>query len=80
MASAMDRSIPLSVVAALTAVLVTSGQARPGEPAPGAAAAPTASGAQILGNDSYLRAFLAFRTPVVMTKDGQIKTALEPVG
>jgi hypothetical protein len=76
MASAIDRSITLGAVAVLTAVLATSGQARPGE----SAASPVASGAQILGDDSYLRAFLAFRTPVVVSKDGQIKTALEPVG
>jgi len=34
----------------------------------------------ILSNESYLRSYLGFRTPVYITKDGEIKVALEPVG
>jgi len=32
----------------------------------------------ILGNDSYLRSFLVFKTAVFITKDGQVKTAVDP--
>jgi hypothetical protein len=47
-----------------------------------AADAPPAAGPPmtILGNDSWLRSFLAFKTPLVITKEGEIKPALEPMG
>ncbi|MFH1024872.1 MAG: glycoside hydrolase domain-containing protein [Planctomycetota bacterium] len=49
-------------------------------PAIGAEAAPgsASGGTVILCNDSYLRGFLVFRTPVQISKDGQISTALDP--
>jgi hypothetical protein len=34
---------------------------------------------EVLTSDSYLRGYLVFRTPVVITPDGQVKVALEPV-
>ena len=30
---------------------------------------------EVLGNDSTLRRYLVFRTPVLITPDGQVKTA-----
>ncbi|MFH0983715.1 MAG: glycoside hydrolase domain-containing protein, partial [Planctomycetota bacterium] len=49
-------------------------------PATGAEAAPVSAsgGTVILCNDSYLRGFLVFRTPVQISKDGQISTAPDP--
>jgi hypothetical protein len=83
MVSAIDRSIALNAVAALIAVLATSSQARCGEAkaSPAAAApapAPAQTGTVVLSNDSYVRAFLAFRTPVFVTKEGEVKVVLEP--
>ena len=43
-------------------------------------AAPTASGSPILGNGSYLRSYLVYRTPLTITKDGELKVPLEPQG
>ena len=43
-----------------------------------AAAGPQAAGTTILSNDSYVRALLAFRTPVQASKDGRITTVLDP--
>ncbi len=43
-----------------------------------AADAPAPSGTAVLGNDSYVRAFLAFRTPVVINKAGEVKAAMDP--
>jgi hypothetical protein len=37
-----------------------------------------ATAATILSNDSYLRALLAFRTPVEVSPDGQLKTVMDP--
>ena len=34
----------------------------------------------VLCNDSYLRGYMAFRTPVQISKDGQLKTCLAPEG
>ena len=47
--------------------------------AAGGSAPPAQAGKVILSNESYLRAFLVFKTPVFITKDGQVKVALEPV-
>ena len=33
----------------------------------------------LLGNDSRLRAYLAFKAPVFITPDGQVKVALDPM-
>jgi hypothetical protein len=41
-------------------------------------AARRAAGATILSNDSCLRALLAFRTPLAISPDGQLKTVLDP--
>jgi hypothetical protein len=44
----------------------------------GAAPGPVAAGKAVISSDSYVRAFLAFRTPVVATKESEIKVALDP--
>ncbi|MCG3179111.1 MAG: hypothetical protein BIFFINMI_01442 [Phycisphaerae bacterium] len=41
--------------------------------------APAPGGTVILNQDSRLRAFMVFRTPVVMQADGKLRTALEPM-
>lgn len=37
-----------------------------------------AEGVTVLSQDSYVRAFLAFRTPVQISRDGQVTPSLEP--
>jgi hypothetical protein len=61
---------------------IGAGQAALTLPAPGAdpAPPPAAPATAILANDSYLRGFFVFRTPVCTTKEGDIQAALEPMG
>lgn len=40
---------------------------------------PATGGKVILNGDSQLRAFMVFRTPVVMTADGKLRTAFKPL-
>lgn len=63
----------ISAVCGLHLLAWSAAGARAGaaEPAPPAAMA-------VLNNDSYLRAFLVFKTPVFVTADGQVKVALDP--
>ena len=65
------RCLNLAMVLAASAAF--AGEAAP---APGV----SAGGVTVLCNDSYLRGYMAFRTPVQMSKDGQLKVCLEPVG
>ena len=44
----------------------------------GESPAPAASGTVILGNESYLRGYLTFKTPVYATKEGKIEVCLVP--
>ena len=61
----------------LTAVLSAAAPlARSAEDKP----APAPAGASILSDDSYLRSYLVFRTPVCIGKDGKLSVPLEPVG
>ena len=57
------------------ALLVLIAPAAAGDAPP---SAPTPSGAAVINNDSYVRAFLAFRTPMVATKSGEVKVAMDP--
>lgn len=41
---------------------------------------PPAGAMTVLNNDSYLRAYLVFQTPVQISKDGAVALALEPEG
>jgi hypothetical protein len=66
--------LALSFVAS---ALVAPAGALAGEGSPGAGA-PAAQRMEILNNDSYQRAYLVFRTPVAITKDGTFKTPLDP--
>jgi len=43
-------------------------------------AVPASAGATVLSNDSYLRSYLVFRTPVCIARDGKLSVPLEPVG
>ncbi|MBM4037486.1 MAG: hypothetical protein FJ290_03145, partial [Planctomycetes bacterium] len=56
----------------LATLAATSAAAFCGEPAP------VGGGVAVLSQDSYVRAFLAFRTPVQVSKDGQVTPSLEP--
>ena len=56
----------------LVALAITSAAAFCGEAVSGA------GGVVVLSQDSYVRAFLAFRTPVQISKDGQVTASLEP--
>lgn len=40
----------------------------------------SAGGVTVLCNDSYLRGYMAFRTPMQISKDGQLKMCLAPEG
>jgi len=56
----------------LASLAIASAAAFCGEAAPGA------GGVTVLSRDSYVRAFLAFRTPVQISKDGHVTVSLEP--
>ena len=47
---------------------------------PPAPAGGAPAGKVVLSNDSPLRGFLVFRTPVLVTKEGEIKVPPEPEG
>ena len=59
----------------LAVILAMAAPAAAGE---SASPAPAPSGTAVINNDSYVRAFLAFRTPMVITKEGGLKVALDP--
>ncbi len=63
-------------LALLTALTLTSPQALAGENA--AAGAGQAGGVEVLSSNSYLRAFLCFRTPVAIDKEGKTGTPADP--
>jgi hypothetical protein len=62
-------------ISGLAAVLAMAAPAAAGE---ATSPAPAPSGTAVINNDSYVRAFLAFRTPMIITKDGGLKVALDP--
>ncbi len=72
----MRRSAGIGVVYAMIALAVWNWTVLPARA--GESSAAPASGGAILNNDSYLRGYLVFRTPVYATKDGQIKVCTVP--
>ncbi|HOX04812.1 MAG TPA: DUF6067 family protein [Planctomycetota bacterium] len=70
-------SLRLAALAA-ACLLASAGPALAGSaPAP---AAPAPAGVEILGNATLLRAFLTFKTPIALTKSGELKVPLDPGG
>ena len=68
----VTRSLVLSLFAGLS-LSVAGAAETPATPAP------AGGGVVVLNNDSYLRGFKVFRTPVQVSKDGKVTTCQEPV-
>ncbi len=62
----------------LLTILVAAAAALPAF-RPAASGAEAGSGAEVLNNKGELRAFLVFKTPVVISREGKLRAALQPV-
>jgi len=70
----------MSVVVMMTVFVLTCRLASGAPDVPANSGSPAGGQVIVLSNDSYVREFMAFRTPVQISKEGQIKVCLEPLG